>query len=153
MTPSGDRTRSIPDNSATFLMTNFVPQTADNNSGPWEEFETYCRTLANQGNEIYIFSGGHGSLGTIAQGRVTVPQYTWKVVLVLPNGENDVSRVNKATRAFGLIVPNFPPLNINAPWRNFRVTVDQVETLTGYDFFSQVGAMTELFIEQRRDRL
>ncbi len=153
MTPSGDRTRSIPDNSATFLMTNFVPQTADNNSGPWEEFETYCRTLANQGNEIYIFSGGHGSLGTIAQGRVTVPQYTWKVVLVLPNGENDLSRVNKATRAFGLVVPNFPPLNINAPWRNFRVTVDQVETLTGYDFFSQVGAMTELFIEQRRDRL
>ena len=153
MTPSGDRTRSISDNSATFLMTNFVPQTADNNSGPWEEFETYCRDLANQGNEIYIFSGGLGSLGTIAQGRVTVPQYTWKVVLVLPNGENDLGRVNKGTRAFGLIVPNFSPLNINAPWRDFRVTVDKVETLTGYDFFSQLGAMTEFLIEQRRDRL
>lgn len=153
MTPSGDRTRSVPDNSATFLMTNFVPQTADNNSGPWEEFESYCRTLANQGNEIYIFSGGQGSLGTIAQDRVTVPRYTWKVVLVLTNGENDRSRVQKGTRAFGLIVPNFPPLDINAPWRNFRVTVDQVETLTGYDFFSQVGAMTEMLIEQRRDRL
>ena len=153
MTPSGDRTRSISDNSATFLMTNFVPQTADNNSGPWEEFETYSRDLANQGNEIYIFSGGQGSLGTIAQGRVTVPQYTWKVVLVLPNGENDLGRVNKGTRAFGLIVPNFPPLNINASWRDFRVTVDKVETLTGYDFFSQLGAMTEFLIEQRRDRL
>ncbi|MEQ1761880.1 MAG: DNA/RNA non-specific endonuclease [Pyrinomonadaceae bacterium] len=153
MTPSGDRTRSIPDNSATFLMTNFVPQIADNNSGPWEEFESYCRTLANQGNEIYIVTGGHGTLGTIAQGRITVPQVTWKVILVLPNGENDRSRVHKGTRAFGIIVPNFEPLDPNTPWRNFRVTVDQVESLTGHDFFSAVGAMTQLFIERRRDRL
>jgi endonuclease G len=152
MTPSGDRTRSIPDNSATFLMTNFVPQTAENNSGPWEEFETYCRTLANQGNEIYIVTGPVGSIGKIAQDRITVPQYTWKVVLVLPTGDNDRNRVHKGTRAFGLVVPNFPPLNINAPWRDFRVTVDQVETLTGYDFFNQVGTMTQLLIERRRDR-
>ncbi len=153
MTPSGDRTRSIPDNSATFLMTNFVPQIADNNSGPWEEFETYCRTLANQGNEIYIVTGPVGSLGTIAQGRITAPQYTWKVVLVIPNGDNDRSRISKTTRAFGLVVPNFEPLDVNAPWRNFRVTVDQVETLTGYDFFSNLGVMTQHFIEGRRDRL
>lgn len=153
MTPSGDRTRSIPDNSATFLMTNFLPQIADNNSGPWEEFESYCRTLANQGNEIYIFSGGYGSLGTIAQNRITVPQYTWKVVLILPNGDNDLSRVKKSTRAFGLVVPNFEPLDPNTPWRNFRVTVDKVEHATGLDFFSNVGAMTELFIERNRDRL
>ena len=153
MTPSGDRTRSIPDNSATFLMTNFVPQIADNNSGPWEEFETYCRTLANQGNELYIFSGPLGSLGTIAQGRITAPQYTWKVVLIMPNGDNDRTRVTKATRAFGIIVPNFEPLDPNTPWRNFRVTVDEVERQTGYDFFSNVGAMTQLFIERQRDRL
>jgi len=153
MTPSGDRTRSIADNSATFLMTNFVPQIADNNAGPWEEFETYCRTLANQGNEIYIFSGGLGSLGTIADGKITAPQYTWKVVLILPNGDNDRSRVYKGTRAFGIVVPNFEPLDPNAPWRNFRVTVDKVESLTGYDFFSDLGAMTQMFIERNKDRL
>lgn len=37
--------------------------------------------------------------------------------------------------------------------RDFRVTVDQVGTLTGYDLFDQVGAITELSIERRRDRL
>jgi hypothetical protein len=62
-------------------------------------------------------------------------------------------RVNKGTRAFGLIVPNFPPLNVNAPWRDFGVTVDQVETLTECDFFTNLGAMTEFLIDQRRDRL
>ncbi len=154
MCPSGDRTRSIPDNSATFLMTNFVPQLSANNQGPWEEFETYCRTLASQGNEIYIITGPNGNIGTIAQGRVVVPQYTWKVVLVIPNGNNDVARASsKATRVFGIIVPNFPPLNINAPWRDFRVTVNDVEYLTGHNFFTQIPKITQELIERKRDRL
>lgn len=154
MCPSGDRTRSIPDNSATFLMTNFVPQLAANNQGPWEEFETYCRTLASQGNEIYIITGPYGNIGTIAAGQIVVPQYTWKVVLVLPNGNNDVARAStRTTRAFGIVVPNFPPLNINAPWRGFRVTVNQVEYLTGYNFFSEIPKNTQELIEQKRDRL
>lgn len=154
MCPSGDRTRSIPDNSATFLMTNFVPQLAANNQGPWEDFESYCRTLASQGNEIYIITGPYGNIGTIAAGQIVVPQYTWKVVLVLPNGNNDVLRASaRTTRAFGIIVPNFPPLNINSPWRNFRVTVNEVEYLTGYDFFSAIPKITQELIERKRDRL
>ncbi len=152
MCPSGDRTRSIADNSATFLMTNFVPQLAANNQGPWENFESYCRTLAGQGNELYIFSGGAGTIGTIAGGKVNIPQVTWKVVVVLPNGSNDLQRVNKGTRTIGIIVPNQPPLDINAPWRNFRVSVDAVENLTGYNFFSNVPKNTQELIERRKDR-
>lgn len=152
MCPSGDRTRSIADNSATFLMTNFVPQLAANNQGPWEEFETYCRTLASQGNEVYIIDGPNGNVGTIASGRVVIPAVTWKVVLILPNGSNDLSRVSRATRAFGIIVPNQPPLNINEPWRTFRVTVDAVENLTGYNFFSAIPINTQAIIERRRDQ-
>ena len=152
MCPSADRTRSVPDNSATFLMTNFVPQLAANNQGPWEDFESYCRTLANQGNELYIVSGGAGVAGTIAGGKVTVPQVTWKVVLVLPNGNNDLQRVTKGTRAIGIIVPNQPPLDINAPWRNFRVPVKAIEVLTGYRFFSNVPMNTRSLIMRRIDR-
>jgi endonuclease G len=151
MTPSGDRTNSVENNSATFLMTNMVPQLPANNQGPWEEFESYCRTLAGQGNEIYIVSGPVGNIGTIANGRIVVPEYTWKVVLILPNGTNDLQRVTRATRAFGIVVPNFPPLNINAPWRQFRVTVDAVENVTGFNFFSNVPKNTQELIERRRD--
>ena len=152
MCPSGDRTRSVEDNSATFLMTNFVPQLAANNQGPWEDFESYCRTLANQGNEIYIISGGAGVAGTIAGGKVTVPQVTWKVALVLPNGNNDLQRVTKGTRAIGIIVPNQPPVNINAPWRNFRVPIKAIEVLTGYNFFTNVPINTRTLIKRRIDR-
>lgn len=152
MCPSGDRTRSVPDNSATFLMTNFLPQLAANNQGAWEDFESYCRTLAQAGNEIYIVSGGAGNIGTIAQGRVVVPQVTWKVALVLPNGNNDLQRVTKGTRTIAIIVPNQPPLDINATWRQFRVSVDAVEALTGYNFFSNVPKITQEQIERRKDR-
>lgn len=152
MCPSGDRTRSIIDNSATFLMTNMVPQYGPNNQGPWEKFETYIRTLAAAGNEIYIYSGVHGQLGTIANGNIVVPEYTWKVILVIPNGDDDLRRINKGTRALGIIVPNFGPIASNAPWRSFRVTVKEVELLTGYDFFTNVGKNTQELMERRRDR-
>lgn len=151
MCPSGDRTRSIPDNSATFLMTNFVPQLPANNQGPWNDFENYCRTLADQGNEIYIFSGGQGSAGTIAAGRIVVPLVTWKVVVVIPNGANDLSRISKSTRTIAIVVPNQPPVSTSAPWRQFRTTVDAVEALTGYNFFSNVPKNTQEIIERRKD--
>jgi DNA/RNA endonuclease G (NUC1) len=152
MCPSGDRTNSVANNSATFLMTNFVPQLPANNQGPWEDFESYCRTLAGQGNEIYIVSGPSGNIGTVANGRVVVPQVTWKVALVLPNGTNDLQRITRATRTIAMIVPNQPPVNINTLWREYRVSVDAVENLTGYNFFSNVPKNTQEIIERRKDR-
>jgi endonuclease G len=151
MTPSGDRTNSIPNNSATFLMTNMLPQIEQNNSGPWNNFEDYCRSLAQTGSELYIYSGGAGSRGTIANGKVNVPLVTWKVVLILPNGANDLERINKATRTIAIVVPNQLPLNQGAPWRNFRTTVKAVESLTGYNFFTNVPANTRQILKQKRD--
>jgi endonuclease G len=81
-----------------------------------------------------------------------VPQVTWKVALVLPNGDNDLQRINRATRTIGIIVPNQPPLDINAPWRNFRVSINAVENLTGYNFFSNIPKNTQELIERRKDR-
>ena len=149
--PSGDRTRSIADNSATFLMTNFFPQIFENNGGAWLDFEVYLRNLTNQGKEIYIFAGGHGSLGRIANGEINVPAVTWKVAVVLDNGSNDLQRIGKTTRTIAIVVPNSLPLNQNAPWREFRTSVHAVETLTGHDFLSNVPRMTQEIIERRRD--
>ena len=156
MCPSGDRTNTQANNTLTFLMTNIIPQLPANNQGPWVDFENYCRTLASQGNEIYIITGPQGNIGTIGatpQNRVVIPSVTWKVVLVLPNGNNDLQRASsRATRVFGVIMSN-QSISQSAPWRNFRVTVDQVEYLTGYDFFSAIPKNTQEIIERRRDKL
>ena len=157
--PSADRTASVADNSATFLMTNFMPQAPDNNQGPWEGLESYSRTLANSGNELYIIMGGSGIGGTgnnggitntIANGNVTVPALTWKVIIVLPSGDNDVSRVNNSTRTIAVIMPNKQGIRSDN-WQKYLATVDQVEALTGYDFFSNVGSSIQSVIESKVD--
>lgn len=159
-TPSADRTASVPDNSSTFLMTNMMPQAPDNNQGPWEQLESYLRTLVGQGNELYIIAGGAGTGGTgsnggvtntVAGGHVTVPAFTWKVIMVLPSGDNDVSRVSKNTRVIAVIMPNTQGIR-TTPWQNFRVSVWKVEFLTGFNFFSNVPRQVQQLIEKRIDQ-
>jgi endonuclease G len=146
MCPSADRTSTIADNSATFLMTNMLPQAADNNRITWEHLEDYSRDLVNNdGDELYIISGGYGNAGTINSGHVLVPTYTWKVILVLPAGSNDVSRVTSSTRAIAVWIPN--QNGINSDWKTYRVSVDYVESMTGNDFFSNVSDSAENAIE------
>lgn len=159
-TPSADRTRTVADNSATFFMTNMMPQAPDNNQGPWAVLEGYCRTLVGQGNELYIITGGTGTGGTgsnggvtttIANGQVTVPAQTWKVIIVLPAADgDDVARVTTSTRVIAVIMPNQNGIRNNA-WTQYRVSVDQVEALTGYDFFSKVPVDIQAVIEASVD--
>jgi endonuclease G len=149
MTPNADREDAIPQNQATFLMSNMVAQAPDNNQGPWADFENYLRTVVRSPtpNEIYIVSGpfgtgGAGSNGaatTIAGGHVTVPSSTWKVALVLSdNGTNDdISRVNCSTTTIAVIMPNNQGIRSN-PWQTYLTTVNAVETLTGYHFFTNL---------------
>ncbi|MEP6901960.1 MAG: DNA/RNA non-specific endonuclease [Actinomycetota bacterium] len=149
MCPSGDRTNSVANNSATFLMDNMIPQAPTNNQQTWANLESYCRTLANAGNELYIISGGQGSIGTLAGGHVAIPANTWKVIMVIPSGTNDVSRVTSSTRLIAVYLPNNN--NVVSDWRQYRVSVDTVESLTGYDFFSNVPASIQASIESTVD--
>lgn len=159
-TPSADRTNTVADNSATFYMTNMMPQAPGNNQGPWAVLEGYCRDLVNQGNELYIIAGGTGTGGTgsnggvtmtIANGQVTVPAQTWKVIIVLPVGDgDDAARVTTSTRVIAVIMPNQTDIR-NNDWRQYRVSVDQVEALTGYDFFSNVPVDIQNVIEATVD--
>jgi endonuclease G len=154
MTPNADRDNpvSIPLNQETFLMSNMVPQAPNNNQGPWADLENFLRTLLAT-NEVYVIAGpaGVGGAGdngpatTIADGHVTVPAFTWKVALVLPAGDDDVTRVNAGTRTIAVIMPN--DNSINSDWHTYLTTVDAVEALTGYDFFANVPDAIENAIE------
>ena len=77
-----DRTSSVAANQATFRLTNMVPQASNNNGGPWEKLETYTRSFATSGRQVFVVAGGtfYGSADTIGDG-VWVPDETWKVVV------------------------------------------------------------------------
>jgi len=155
--PSADRTGSVADNSATFLMSNMMPQAPNNNQQTWAGLENYCRTLVNAGNELYIICGSYGKGGigsngtvsTIDGGRVTVPSNCWKVVVVLPIGTSDASRVTTSTRVIAINTPNTN--SINSAWGTYRTTVDAIEQATGYDLLSAVSNSVQSVIEAKVD--
>jgi len=159
--PSGDRTSSVADNSATFLMTNFIPQAPNNNQGPWNNLEAYIRTQVTAGNEVYTWmgnagQGGSGSNGgvttTIAGGHVVVPAYVWRVVVILPSGSNDVSRVDTNTRAFAVLTPNVQTAaGLNTAWQTYVCPISQIEQLTGFTFFPNVPAATAKVLKAKVD--
>ena len=75
----------------------------------------------------------------------------WKVIVVLPNGSDDLNRVTTATRVISVIMPNSNTIGNN--WRSYRVSVNDVEGATGYDLLSQLPASIQDFIEARVDNL
>jgi endonuclease G len=157
--PSDDRDGSIEDNKATFAMTNIFPQAPDNNRTTWKNLEDYCRNLISNGNELYIVAGiygkgGSGSKGgttqTLAEGKITVPARLWKVIVVLPEGGNDLVRISATTRVIAVDMPNTQSSD-NLSWDKYRISVDAIENATGYDFFTNVAASLQATIESQVD--
>lgn len=151
MTPSADRRASEEDNSATFLMTNIIPQAPDNNQGPWEKLESYSRKLVvDQNKELYIISGGYGVQRTIAASKITVPERTWKVVVVSDRSGLGVSRITNNTRVIAVDMPNRQGIKDNS-WSSFTTTIDNIEASTGYDLLSNVPTSIQNVIEATVD--
>ncbi|AKD04344.1 DNA/RNA non-specific endonuclease [Pontibacter korlensis] len=157
-TPSADRTATVADNSATFLMTNMIPQAPQNNQQTWNNFEQYTRSFINSGYEVYLIMGNYGVGGTgsnggttstIDQGRVTVPNRVWKVAVILPVGDNDVSRISAETRIIAIDTPNSN--SINSGWGAYRVSVDEIEEATGLDLLSNLPESVQAVVEAKVD--
>ena len=141
MCPHSDRTKTPESSKATFLMTNMVPQSPENNQRAWNQLEIYLRDLAlNHGKVCYIIDGpaGIGGVGRnglrnkTPNGKVVVPSVTWKVVMVL---DRDVASPSEFTedsniRLFAVIVPN--DKTPGQEWVGYRGTVNDVEALTGF---------------------
>ena len=151
MVPSADRTATVEDNLATFLMTNIVPQTPDNNRGAWKELEEYSRDLVKQGKELYIIAGVDGDSRKIGKNKqVTVPRSTWKVIVVLDKPGQGLAGISKNTRVIAVNVTNRQ--NTSDDWKRYLVSVDEIEAKTGYNFLSKVPESIQKVIESRVDR-
>ncbi|MBN8825489.1 MULTISPECIES: DNA/RNA non-specific endonuclease [unclassified Spirosoma] len=143
--PSADRTDAQVNNSATFLMTNIIPQAPALNRGAWANFEEYCRELVWEGNELYIYSGAYGTQGTgsngaksvLASGKVVVPARIWKLVVVLPQGDNDASRINNQTIVISIDWPN-TQLSEDKDWDDYLVSPSSIESAANINFLSKL---------------
>lgn len=155
--PSADRTATQTSNDVTFLMTNMIPQAPDLNRIVWMHLENYERELVNQGNEVYIFAGPAGTGGIGNRGifeeiltmtnekisyKIKVPQWSWKLLIILPEGEDDFARViDGAAKVIAVCMPNKQGCQFDAQgnkidWDAYTCSIDYIEELTGYDFLN-----------------
>lgn len=157
--PSADRTLSYASNSSTFLMTNMIPQAPYHNQQTWGNMEDYIRTQINTGKEAYVIMGSYGIGGTgangyattINSGKITVPSSIWKVVILLPNGNTDLARIDTSTRIIAVDVPNNNSVNSN--WKNYRTNIASIEAATGYDILENVSVLIKNYLKGKIDNL
>jgi len=156
MCPAQDRSSKQEDMDATFYLTNIIPQSPASNQHGWERLESYSRELVKKGQVLYICCGPHGVGGTgknglrndVGRGNldVTVPAKIWKVIMVLPS-ENAVP--TKEMRTIAIIMPN--DQSVGMDWPRYRVSVRDVEKMTGYTFFRNVPEEVASVIKNQVD--
>ena len=163
MAMSEERTTTEQENAATFYLTNVLPQSANVNQGPWLNLETYLNDLARtQHKEVYVIAGGIYAAAPPTlknEGKVAVPDYTWKIALVLPSGAglssihalSDVQtiavKMPNLVNATGPASADNVPRNSSTPWQNYQTTVDAIEQATGYDFLAALPDDIEIPLE------
>jgi endonuclease G len=149
MIPSADRDNNPENQAATFFMTNIVPQSPDNNRGPWVRLEEYCRKLAGQGKQLYIIAGPYGQKATIGSvGKtITVPESVWKIVVILDRPVRSVNAI-KSAQIIAVDIPNIQGIKEEG-WGKYRVSIDQLEQKTGYDFLNQLPTPLQAELESK----
>lgn len=158
--PSADRTCSEAGNSATFYMTNMVPQSPTHNRNLWRFMEEFSRDQLEDGNEVYIIMGNYGVGGTgsngymetIGNGVVTVPKSIWKVLVILPEGSFDVTRVIDETRVIAVDMPNDQDALSGKDWFDFVTSVDSIEARSGMNLLNELPFALQGTIESKVDQ-
>ena len=143
MAPAGDMKWHPQAMRESFYMTNICPQAGDLNRGAWKKLEEKCRVRAKADSALIIVCGPvfdkAGASMRIGTTGVAVPQSFFKVIL---------SPFAGRPWAIGFVMPNG---YVEGGMQKSAVSVDEVEALTGYDFFAALPDSLENLLESRCD--
>lgn len=140
--PAGDMKWSEESMHASFSMANICPQAKALNTGAWKRLEEKCRVWAKADGAIFIVCGPvltDEPADYIGDSRVAVPRRFFKVILS-PYGDR--------MRGIGFIMPND---KVPGGMQAAAVSIDEVERVTGHDFFSSLPDEIENEVEKQCD--
>ena len=139
--PAGDRGFDYEAYFETFLTSNISPQNHDFNAGVWNSLEQKVRYWAGRYNDVYVVTGGilKNGLKSIGTEDVSVPEHFYKIIL-------DKSKGRYKVAAF--LIPQTAGTD---SFYKYMTTVDEIEALTGIDFFEQLPDDIESKIEAESD--
>lgn len=103
---------------------------------------------------MYVVAGTIGSKGTITSKpdfngdtdlfEINVPEFLWKVVLIPEYPNQKPQDITENAVTFGIVVPNETQ---TGNWRTAPFSVNEIEELTGHDFFSDIPENIQEIIE------
>lgn len=137
MCPAADQKWSPEAMSDCFVMTNMCPQDHSLNSGAWNTLENKERLWAQRDSAIMIVAGPifeAADTKTIGN-NVRVPGAFFKVI---------VAPYLDKPRGIAFIYPN---MSSPGSMENYVTTIDEVEKLTGFDFFHNLPDDVEKAVE------
>ena len=123
-------------------MTNICPQAKSLNTGAWKRLEEKCRVWADADSAIIVICGPvptDSLTEFLGDSRVAVPKRFFKVIL---------SPFANPPRAIGFVMPN---AKVRGGLQEAAMSVDEVERITGYDFFSALPDDIENEVESKND--
>ena len=124
----------------TFLMSNMVPQKPDLNRGPWRELEQIVADdLSNSSTELWVITGPvpNDKKSYINRGKARIPKGFFKIIAKVKRGRLSV---------MGLYMPQ--EIRIDKQPRYCFVSIDQIEAMTGLDFFSDLPEADQKILEE-----
>ena len=127
--PAADKKLNLTAMSETFYMSNMSPQNPSFNRGIWETLESRVRIWAMEKNGVYVFTGPilKNICGSIKNGTISVPCSYYKIIFK-DNGNEKI--------AIALVLNN---QGSSASLKSFVTSIDNIESLTGIDFFSSLS--------------
>lgn len=136
--PAGDRKFSVEAYNETFFTSNISPQSYEFNGGVWNRLEEKVRYWAQKYQKLYIVTGGvlTPNLKTIGSEKVAVPQYFYKIIL-----NYNAPKI----KAIAFLMPHEKS---EKGLYQFVTSIDEIETLTGIDFFPKLPDKIENEIEK-----
>ena len=139
--PAADRKFSRKAFDETFYTSNISPQLNDFNAGIWSKLEQKTRYWAAKYDGVYVVTGGvlTNDLETIGNEGVSVPKFFYKILL-------DNSR--SEYKAIAFLLPNEAS---KKPLYSFVISIDEIEKMTGIDFFPNLPDDIENKLEESAD--
>jgi len=125
LVPAGDRRFSEFAYKETFYTSNIAPQLNEFNSGIWNDLEKQLRNWCRRYGTLYVITGGvlDPSLERIGEEDVAVPDYYYKIIA---RGSGEELRI---------LCFLMPHKSSASPLVRYLVSIDDLESLTGIDFF------------------
>lgn len=150
---SADRLYSRTANDQTFYMTNMSPMISNFNGGYWATLEGLVQSLGrnvNFSDTLYVVKGGTIQDGMfskrVASGRIVVPKYYFMALLRYRGGTYSAIAFWMEHKDYG---NNFNNQANFATMKQHTVSVDQLESLTGIDFFHNLPDAVEVLVEKQ----